>query len=199
MTKDNVTKNDKDFALMVNKLQIPLTVRNILNNAEPLDDEALYTMHTMLSDMQTTDVLVCASLTLKEISSHEGMDFAGYNFLHTECNRIIKKYAHAHIFAPDDQALWNERLANTLSDLLTDMENFTEILELCRLSFDVMGPQKAKIIGIFSAQLQSHTLIMDEIAAMHSAKMQEQYNDTDQAMEDKPYYTDNVIPFRLNA
>ncbi|MCB1784460.1 MAG: hypothetical protein KDI13_10765 [Alphaproteobacteria bacterium] len=184
----------KTLALAKNRLQLPLVVRDILKGNASMDDAARYAMHTLLSDLQAPDMLLCAALALKEIADHQGMEFSGYNFLHTECNRMTKRYAHANIFI-DVKNISDTKFANVLDDLAGDLESFAEILELCKMSFEILHPESAEIINIFCAQIQSQILITDELIRIHGEATQTipSLPQTGSAQED------NVITFRLNA
>jgi len=198
MAKNKISQGELELARLKNRLQLPLVVRDHLMDHKLLADDETYALHETLSEMEAHDVIVCAAMCLKEIADYEGMDFSGYNFLHTECNRMIKRYANALLFNRDQDAFWDERFSYTLSQLSSDLESFTEIVELCLMSFEILNPCAADVLQVLSTQLQSQMLIVDEIAGMHAERREEPQEQPSMNIGNPQmtgYGADNVVLF----
>lgn len=164
MAQKKEKQDDRNLALLKSRLQLPLIVRQLLKSGEKMEGETKYAIHTLLGDLDPVQALLCAAFCLKEIADYEGLDFSGYNFLHTECNRLIKRYAHAHLFMQEGHAGQTESVASAWAELAEDLENFSEMLDLCRLSFEVVGPHSFEILEILSIQIDAQALIAEEVS-----------------------------------
>lgn len=188
MEQQKEKQDNRNLALLKSRLQLPLIVRQLLKSGEKMEGETKYAMHTLLGDLDPVQALLCAAFCLKEIANYEGLDFSGYNFLHTECNRLIKRYAHAHLFMTEGHAAQTQSVASAWGRLTEDLENFSEMLDLCRLSFEVSGPHSAEILEVLSIQIDAQTMIADEICG-HSGQTKSD------SLPFAAAATGNIIPF----
>ena len=64
----------KQKALLKNKLQMPLIVRDMLvTNQSPADD-ANYALHEMMSDFQPDESILCSAFVMQEMASIRNID-----------------------------------------------------------------------------------------------------------------------------
>ena len=165
MTVD-MTQDNKQMALLKNKLQMPLIVRDLLIvDQAPISDEN-YALHEMMSNFQIEDALLCSAFVMKEIANFESMISTDLAFLHMECDRVIERYSSRVALAEENPDLWSETQIDMLDAIYEDMEDFLELIELCHMSYEITNPAIAKILSIMMTQLQSHMMIIDEVISM---------------------------------
>ncbi len=184
--------NDKEMALLKNRLQMPLIVRDLLiTNQTPSADEN-YALHEMLGNFTSDEALLCSAFVMKEIADFDKSVSTDLAFLHMECDRLIERYSARADLAKENPEIWNETQNAMLNTIFEDMEDFLELIELCHMSYEVTNPRITKFLDIITAQLQSHLMIIDE-AILARQKI------TDKTDISQPYVTgfaaDNVIMF----
>ena len=186
--------DNKQMALLKNKLQMPLIVRDMLiTNQIPSADEN-YALHELLGNFTVDEALLCSAFVMKEIANFESAISTDLVFLHMECERIIERYSARDDLAEGNPEIWSETQGNMMDAIYEDTEDFLELIELCHMSYEIMSPQITKFLDIITAQLQSHLMIIDEVISMQ----QKAINETNMP---KPSVTgfaaDNVVMFPI--
>ena len=142
---------DQERALLLNRLQFPLIARDYMDAGAPLEDDARYALHEMLGDLSPPMALLCAAATLQDIAlSHEGL-----TYLRDVCGRIL------HTYGAD--AL--EGKEPSLSPLLEDLEQILELMEMCRMSFEIVQPETLVFINILMPQINAQIMIVEQALA----------------------------------
>lgn len=150
-----LSANEK--ALLLNRLQFPLIARDYQDVSQEPDDDARYALHEMLGDLTPTTALLCAATTLQEIAySHEGL-----TYLNEFCHGIIDKYGPRVISREDISAA-------DLLPLYADLERIVEIMEMCRMTFELVRPETLVFLDILIPQMESQMMIVDEAMALHA-------------------------------
>ncbi len=161
-----MAQNDKQMALLKNRLQMPLIVRDMLIIGQtPLADEN-YALHEMMGNFKAEEALLCAAFTMKEIADFESVVSADLAFLHMECDRIIERYSMRDAMAEENPELWSETQINMMDIISEDTEELLELTELCGLSYEITNPKIVKFLDIIATQLSSHLMIIDEVISM---------------------------------
>jgi hypothetical protein len=169
-----MSQNDKQLALLKNRLQMPLIVRELLSNSKMPSGEETYAMHCLFSDFSIEDSLLCGAFVMKEIADLGNICPADMAFMHMECERLIERYSARDDLAQENPELWNDTQVNVLDDMAEDLECFLDLLALCKLSYEITSQCVASILEILDVQLQSQLLIIDEVIEMHQAAALEQ-------------------------
>jgi len=163
-----MAQTDKQMALLKNRLQMPLFVRDLLITNLDMGSDENYALHEMLGNFSAEDALLCSTFVMQEIASHDTSISSEQSFLHMECERIIERYNTRDSISQENPNLWSETQNDMLSVIYEDMEELLELTELCQLSFDITNQKIAKILNIITTQLQSHMMILDEVISMIS-------------------------------
>ncbi len=158
----------KKMALLKNKLQMPLVVRDLLITGEAPSEETTYGLHELMSNFQPEQAVLCAAFVMKEIANYETEMSDDLKFLHMECDRIIERYGARDDLAEDNPELWAETEGEMMPVISEDIEDFLELIFLCYMSFEVTNPKIAAILNIITNQLQSHMMIVDEVLSLLS-------------------------------
>ena len=158
--------SEKKMALLKNKLEMPLVVRDLLITKQAPAEDATYALHTLMSNMQPEDAILCAAFTMKEIASFEADMSDDTKFLHMECDRIIERYSVRKDIAEENPDLWAETESDMLPVIADDISDFLELVFLCYMSLEVTNPNTADILKIITTQLQSQLVIIDEVLSL---------------------------------
>lgn len=162
-----MAQSKTQMALLKNRLQMPMIVRDLLvTQMEPADD-ATYALHEMMGNFRPEEALLCAALVMEEIAFFERDVDADMKFLKMECARIIERYSARDDLAQDNPELWAETEVDMLPVLAEDLDEFLEIIFMCYLNFELANPNITAILDILTAQLQSHSMIVDEVLILH--------------------------------
>ncbi len=165
-----MSQSDKQLALLKNRLQMPLIVRDLLTTGKMPSCEEIYALHDMLSEFTMEDSLLCGAFVMKEIADLGNVCPEDMAFMHMECERLIERYSARDDLAAENPELWGETQINMLDGIAEDLECFLDLMALCRLSYEITSPCVSCVLEILDAQLQSQLLIADEVIAMHQAK-----------------------------
>lgn len=85
--------NKQTLALLTTRLQLPLAMREVLEQDVPLSGDMAYTFHTMLSDMRPDTALLAVAAAGRIIVSAMENPTPGDAVLHGLCSRVIEDYA----------------------------------------------------------------------------------------------------------
>jgi len=202
-----MSQSDKQLALLKNRLQMPLIVRELLSAGKMASDEETYAMHDMLSEFSTEDSLLCGAFVMKEIADLGNVRPDDMAFLHMECERLIERYSARDDLASENPELWSDTQINMLDNMAEDLECFLDLMALCKLSYEIIAPCVASVLDILDAQLQSQLIIIDEVISMHQAQTPKQVNEAPRTNAATNTIIaaqfgasgDNIIPFPSNA
>lgn len=186
-----MAQSEKQTALLKNKLQMPLVVRDLLITDQNPSASAHYALHEMMGNFQPDDALLCAAFIMEEISKLEAITSTDLTFLHMECTRIIERYSARNDLAEDNPELWSETQSDMMPKLLEDIDDFLELTSMCQLSFDITNQKVATILNIVTTQLQSHLMIVDEVISLQETQKENIQN----IPAVTGYMADNVVIF----
>lgn len=183
-----MAQSNQQLALLKNRLQIPLIVRELLESSRLPSDDENYAMHDMLGNHKSEDALLCGAFVMKEIAVLEDATQSDIALLHMECERLIERYSARDDLAQENPELYADTEIAMMDSLSEDLEGFLDLLALCKLSYEITAPHIAQILDIVDAQLHSHLMIIDEVINL--------INDEEPEMPlPTGYEADNVISF----
>ena len=158
----SINTKEQDLARVKNNLQMPLIVRDLMITGLSPENDAIYALHDIMSNMQPDDALLCAAFTIEEIANAEGIISTEISFLQTECARIIERYTKT------SGRTGNQK--DKMHTLVEDIEDFLDITSLCNMSFEITNQKAANLLDIIMTQLQAHLVIADEVVSMLEAQ-----------------------------
>ena len=161
-----MAQSEKQIALLKNKLQMPLVIRDLLITNQKPSADATYALHEMMSNFQPEEAVLCAAFTMKEIAAHDAFTSTDLAFLNMECDRIIERYSARDDLAEDNPDLWLESQGEMMYCIAEDIDDFLELIFLCYMSFEVTSPEITALLDIITTQLQSHSMIVDEVISL---------------------------------
>ncbi len=169
-------QSNQQRALLKNKLQMPMIVRDLLTTEKTPDDTQTYAMHHLFSEFTTENSLLCAAFVMQEIAQQGNVHPSDMAFFHMECERLIECYSARDQLAQENPDLWDETQISKLDDIAEDLESFLDLVALCKLSYEITAPNVTHIIDILDTQLQGQLMIIDEVITMRNGQMLEQIN-----------------------
>lgn len=180
---------DQQLAHLKNRLQMPLIVREYLQEQKSPNADETYALNEMLSDYSAEDAILAVAFSLQEIAYYQDVAVSDLAFLHLECERLIERYSARDALSDENPELWEETQQDMISEIAEDLEGFLDLLSLCMLSFEVTAPQIHDILKIMDTQLQAHLIIIDEAERMLD----------NLEIEHHTHKTNNVITFPIQV
>ena len=155
--------NAQKFAYLLNQLQAPIIVDDILRGQEALTDEAHYALSDMLSEFTPVAATMAIAQSLVHISAPYLEASPGMQVAHTVCQSMVQDYGPAFI----DQSLSSEDNAacahDTFSSVIDDLEHLDELLSLVTAFLQSKDPVSLKICSLLKASAISHRLIAETV------------------------------------
>ena len=146
MAEVQKTLSAQDLAWLTNRLQMPLIARDYMETGRVPEDDARFAMHELMSNLDPAKALLCAAMTLQEIAlSHEGL-----TYLNEVCARLI------HQYGPEDAVY-------SMESLHADLADITELMEMCRMTFEIVHPETLAFLSILIPQIEAQAMIVEEV------------------------------------
>lgn len=120
--------NDQTLALLMNRLQVPLIVRDVLAQEGPLPGDMAYTLHAILSDMRPDTALLAIAAAVQTCVSAMARPSAGDAVLHGLSSRIIEDYAPRWLATHGNEAAVQDFLVEMFGRLEADFLSLHELL-----------------------------------------------------------------------
>lgn len=122
--------NDQTTALLTNRLQVPLIIRDLLESKEPISDDMGYSLHVVLSDMRPDSALLAIALSAKVLVSGIKKPSAGDAVLHGLSARIIEDYAPRWLATYGNAAAAQGFLMDVFGRVEADLISLYELLKI---------------------------------------------------------------------
>jgi hypothetical protein len=184
--------NNKELALLTNKLQAPMVVADILGKKTELTDEVYFGLHEMISDFNPDTALLAIAVSARKISHAYEEASAGMNVLVMECDRIISCYGPLWLENASGHATDEDEVLEALANAAEDLEGIAELLEVNGYFLRAKDSQAASLFEILAIQARAHTLIAEEFLIAADKKVETM---TAALSAATPVINDNVIPF----
>lgn len=121
--------NDQTTALLTNRLQAPMIIRDLLESQEPLSGDMGYSLHELFSDMRPDSALLAIALSAKILVSALKKLSAGDAVLHGLSSRIIEDYAPRWLTTYDNDAAAQGFLMDVFGRVEADLISVHELLK----------------------------------------------------------------------
>ncbi len=184
--------NDKENALLRSKLQVPMVVRDILDEPSAIEDDTHYGLHEIISDLQPDSALLCIALAAKQIAALSVYQSSTLKVLNMECDRIISDYGPLWLRHAENSNIDEADVLDTLANICEDLEGIAELLEINTDFLRDHDEKSAVLCNILHIQASAHALIAEEFIGVLDSEEEEVET---QIVETSVEFHDNVVPF----
>ncbi len=198
----------KDIAKIVNHLQVPLVVADIVNGKDTLTDDMVFSLHDALSDAEPDSALLSIALSTLTIANVHKETAASFRMLKSECERIINDYGMMWLRNAQNEQLDADIIFETLLYIPEDFESLSELLDIARIILQNSDSKAAELCKILITQANAQSLIAQTVIDGMEAAHEKPWNMPIYADENidmstviaaesyvEPFYADNVIAF----
>ena len=155
---------EQDLAYMVNRLQVPLIINEILDGTQTLCDETHYALHETLSDVQPDTALITIALSMQALVKHSRSPFA--MSLTFEAERLIQDYGSLWMSNAKNQAVSPHQIFDVLIHVAEDLDAVAELLELHESTLREQNHVVTQICQILFVQARAQALIAETFMDM---------------------------------
>jgi hypothetical protein len=120
---------DQSLALLINRLQVPLIARGVLEQDGPMAGDMGYTLHAMLSDMRPDTALLAIAATAQTCVAAMKRPTPGDAVLHGLSSRIIEDYTPRWLASFGDEAAAQGALLENLGRIESDLLSLHDLLK----------------------------------------------------------------------
>lgn len=181
----------KETALLMNKLQVPGIIADILNGRETLTDDVHYALHGIISDMQPDSALLAIALSAETLARIYANASPGMKVLGLECERIVADYGSLWLRNAQEEIIDEDAILDALMHTPEDLESLAELLELCGSFLKAKDKSASALCDLLYIQAKAHAMIADEFIATAN----EAANKVAIIRPEIPALASNVIPF----
>lgn len=183
----------EEFAAVINKLQVPVVISDIMRGEEFLTQDVHYALHESISDLQPDSALLCIALGARKIAGHQKKPFPALQVLSMECDRIIGDYAAPWLRNAQEGTVSEEDAFDLLSTTAEDLEDIAALLGSCEAYLRTTDEDAATLCNIMRVQAQAHAMVAEAYFQMMEEEARAAMSPViaEQAMA-----ASNVIPFR---
>jgi len=154
----------QNLAWMNTKLCVPLVMKDLIHGEQPLDEQAIYALHDMISDFEIdTALLAIASGALQIMRGIKATYPAAY-VLAMECERIICAYGEEWLEQNMTGETDHDYLMSILRDLPEDFESLTDLIQMATGQLDDRTAQE--LLEILEIQAGAHMAVAEEFVAV---------------------------------
>lgn len=177
--------NDQTLATLINDLQAPLIVSDILTGQDK-DEATHYALSALISDMQPDTAILAIALSMRNIISPYLQASPSLQVTEIECNRLIEDYAqtraHNALETVTDPAI----TIDLLEDAIDDLDYMQELLELNINFLSAKDEAAEKLCHLLKAQTNSQKMIAAQAL---------QIIESGQTERPKATTTNNIVAF----
>lgn len=152
--------NNRETALLINHLQVPLILRDLLENPARLPDDMVYSLHCVLSDMRPDAALLASAFSVQILVKAMDIPSTGDAVLYGLCARIIEDYAPRWMVAMNDKEAAQGFLMDVFPKIESDLRTLAGMLDTAAA---VQKDAKiSKLLGVLSVQSKAQADIAEE-------------------------------------
>ena len=167
----------KDMAILANKLQVPLIIRDILDGKDKLTGDVQYGLHELISNFQPDAALLSIAMSAREIAVMSASTSVNTKLLGAECERIIDEYGSLWLRNAQNKNVDVTDIIDVLVHTAEDLESLTEFLDLNAESLPNKDCTEEKLCNILHIQAKAHALIAEAFLIAADTKIEEEQND----------------------
>ena len=152
--------NEKDLAILTNKLQAPMVTLDVMEGREELTDDLRYSLHELLSNFEPDTALLAIALSARKIASTYSVP-ANIQVLQMECDRIISDYGFLWLQNVEHGQVDEAALMDTLIHIVEDLEGLKELLDSASTLLKIQNPEAAQLCEVFRIQAKAQAMVAD--------------------------------------
>ena len=181
-----------EWASLVNQLQVPVIVSDIMHGQDILTRDTQYALHEAISDLQPDSALLCIAFSGRKIAGTIAQPPASVQVLGMECDRIIDDYAGMWLRNAQGGSVSQQDAFDVLSTAAEDLECLGELLGQCEVHLRGIDDKAVTLCTIMRVQAQAQALV-----AQAYFEMLEDTEEPDMSpVIAVQASSNNVIPFR---
>jgi CheY-like chemotaxis protein len=189
-----IKMNHQALAALINKLQAPLVVSDILTGKET-GEESSYALTRMISDMQPDAAILAIALSMRKIVQPYLKASPSLQMTEIECTRLTEDYAHQWTTQPLNAETPYAEAFETLEQAAEDLEYLEELLDL-----NINYLNSKDIGGVALCRLlRTQTIAQRHICEAFCGKLESEIDREDDAVlasnAESPSIEDNIIFF----
>ncbi|MCD8562724.1 MAG: hypothetical protein LRY54_01375 [Alphaproteobacteria bacterium] len=121
--------NDQTLALLINRLQVPVIMSDLLKQEGAMEGDMAYTLHEMLSDMRPDTALLAIAASAQMLVAAIKKPSPGDAVLHGLCSRIIEDYAPRWLATYGNDAAAQGFLLEIFGRVESDLISLNDLLK----------------------------------------------------------------------
>ena len=183
--------NNQTMAALINKLQAPVIVSDILTGKDDTD-ETRYALSALISDMQPDEAVLAIALSMRNIVRPFLQASPALQMTEVECKRITEDYAHSWQHTPLAEQTDPADAADLLEQTCEDLEYLEELLNLNINYLNAKDTGGAELCKLLKAQASTHRMTAE---AFTTALDQNDNNTVDKTLSIDTPATENILIF----
>jgi hypothetical protein len=187
--------NNQTLAALINKLQAPVIVSDILTGKDDAD-ETHYALSALISDMQPDAAILAIALSMRKIINPYLNASPSLQMTEIECVRLIEDYAHQWMMNPIAENTDPQECGELMEQICDDLEYMEELLDLNINYLQAKDEGGVQLCKLLKAQTSSHHMIAEAISkGLNSALTNEEH----QTLAPDTSHTATIIRFPTTA
>jgi hypothetical protein len=182
----------EEFATVINKLQVPVIISDIMRGEELLTRDVHYALHESISDLQPDSALLCIAFSARKIVGAQTNPSASLQVLGMECDRIIDDYAAVWLRNAQGGNVSSQDAFDILSTTAEDLESIAELLGNCEVHLRGVDDNAGSMCNIMRIQAQAQAMVAEAYFQM----MEDNAGPDMTPVIAEQAASNNVIPFR---
>ncbi len=154
----------QQMAALMNKLQAPLAVSDILTGRSP-EDCSFYALSELISEMQPDEAMLAVSFSLRMIVKPYLQASPSIQSCDVECQRIIRDYAPIWAETPLSEMTDSDEAINLLEDLIDDFSYLSELTDLCIHFLTAKDLCAVELFNLLKAQIDAQIMIAQTLCS----------------------------------
>ncbi|MCK5284052.1 MAG: hypothetical protein KAJ86_00550 [Alphaproteobacteria bacterium] len=159
--------NDQDLAIIVNKLQVPLIVSELLDAKTVLTSDTKYALHELISNFKPDMALISIAISIRKIITTQlNKTSASIKILEMECDKIIDEYGVLCFKEIQSEKAIASDVFNSLIYMGEDFESLTNLLDSNAFLLQEQGGVAFKLYEILRVQAKTQSMVVETALMM---------------------------------
>lgn len=157
MNNETIKIADQERAALTLEFIVPLVAADLIEEREPLDDVAIFTLHDMIGELAPDAALLCLALTAQQMVASLP-DTLAFSPLKMEADKLVDDYAPLWIaHKADHKPLSTRDIAEQLTYLPEDLEALGDLFSALQPAFARHNHAAMVLCNIMSVQASAHS------------------------------------------